>query len=373
MALAFATVPALAPESHGQEATSPPANWTIPSDHEIRELLAQIITLRHQGVGIVVGLIGPWGRRVIAYGKRDAKDAGPLDGDTEFPIDSNTKVFTALLLTDMVQRGEVRLTDPVIELLPKGLTVREHDGKLMTLVDLATHTAGLPTEPTNVPSDEEANHWADYTEEKLFAFLATYKLSRDPGVKWEYSNIGYGLLGDALAGRAGMDYETLVKARILGPLGMRDTSITLSSDQTRRLTPGHDSQFRRVIAFDVNMAVAGLGAFRSTANDTLTFLAAELGYLKTPLSAPMASMLTVIRPMATPTAVQALGWGVWKLPHDWVVNKESGTHGFRTYIAFMPRTRVGVVVLMNANTGLDYDDIGDHILTGLPVPSVVEH
>ncbi|MGC1520781.1 MAG: serine hydrolase, partial [Steroidobacteraceae bacterium] len=162
----------------------------------------------------MVGVIDAKGRRIVAYGSLEKADKRPLDGDTVFEIGSITKVFTSLLLADMVQRGEVKLDDPIAKYLPASAKVPERNGHSITLVDLATHTSALPRMPANFRPKDPANPYADYTDEQLYAFLSSYELIRDVGAKYEYSNLGFGLLGQGLAHRAGTDYETLVETRI---------------------------------------------------------------------------------------------------------------------------------------------------------------
>src|SRR5688572_11691247 len=144
-------------------AAAPPPQSTIVSDAEIRKILVDRIDARQQGVGIVVGVIEPAGRRIVAYGTFDRKEKRAVNGDTVFEIGSVTKVFTSLLLADSVQRGEVALTDPVAQYLPPGTKVPERGGKKITLQDLATHTSALPRLPTNLAPKNPANPYADYT------------------------------------------------------------------------------------------------------------------------------------------------------------------------------------------------------------------
>ena len=347
-------------------ASTPPADWQPPSDAEIRQLLVDRIDTQHQGVGIVVGVIDAKGRRVIAYGKSDSANGRALDGDSEFEIGSITKVFTSLVLADMASKDEVKLDDPIATYLPPGVIAPQKDGKSITLVDLATHTSGLPRMPTNFAPKAPDNPFADYSYDQLWAFLSSYELPRDPGASWEYSNLGFGLLGDLLARRAGTDYQTLLKARVLGPLGMTSTTITLTPDEQARLTAGHDSYLRPVANWDLP-TLAGAGALRSTANDLMSFLAAEMGLTSSPLQADMADTLAVRRPTGTPEMEQALGWEVLHLPNADIVQHNGGTGGYHTLVAFNPKTKVGVVVLTNAETDAGADDIGLHILTGAPV------
>jgi len=332
----------------------------VVSDADIRAILADRIDVQHQGVGIVVGVIDPAGRRVVAYGKT-AKDGKPVDAGTVFEIGSITKVFTSLLLADMVQHGEVALTDPVSKYLPPDVKVPERGGKKITLIDLATHTSGLPYMPTNVHPKDPANPFADYTVAQLYEFLATVQLTRDIGSTYEYSNLGGGLLGQALARRAGKDYETLVRTRILEPLAMKSTAITLSKAMKDRLAIGHDAALQPVSNWDLP-ALAGAGALRSTATDLLTFLAANIGIEKSPLASSMAAMLATRRSTGTPNLEIALGWHIWTRDGHEIIWHNGGTAGYRTWIGFDPKSRTGVVVLSNTSTSAGPDDIGVHLL-----------
>jgi len=333
----------------------------VPNDTEIRTVLTQRIDQARQSVGIVVGVIEPKGKRIVAYGALDQGDPRPLNGDTLYEIGSVTKVFTSLLLSGMVQRGEVALTDPVAKYLPTSVKVPERGGRSITLQDLATHTSGLPRLPNNLLPKDPGNPYADYTVEQLYEFLSGYTLTRDIGTQYEYSNLGGGLLGHVLARRAGMDYEALVRSRITEPLQMKSTAITLTPELKARLAAGHDPNLKRAANWDLP-TLAGAGALRSTANDMLAFLAANLGYSKTPLAPAMAAMLTLRRPTGTPDLEIALGWHIFTRFGNDIVWHNGGTGGYRSFIGYNPKTRAGVVVLSNAGTAAGVDDIGLHLL-----------
>ncbi len=121
----------------------------LPSDEDIRKLLVQRIDDYHQSVGIVAGVIDANGRRIVSYGALAKGDTRPLNGDTVFEIGSITKVFTSLILADMVRKGEVALTDPVAKYLPDTVKVPTRNDRPITLQDLATHTSGLPSLPSH--------------------------------------------------------------------------------------------------------------------------------------------------------------------------------------------------------------------------------
>lgn len=344
-------------------AAAPVATVQLP-DAAIRQILVQRIDTDRQSLGMVVGVIDARGRRVIAHGVT-GRGGKPVDGRTLFEIGSVTKVLTSLLLADMVRRGEVRLDDPVAKHLPPGTVVPTRNGKAITLIDLATHTSGLPRLPTNMAPKAPLNPYADYTEAQLDAFLRDYALPRDIGATYEYSNLGVGLLGRALAYRAGGDYEGVLRQRVLAPLGMTDTAIALTPDQAARFSDGHNAALQPTPHWELP-SLAGAGALRSAADDLLKLTAAELGQGQTPLSAAMADQLVPRRP-ATGDVLVALGWHIWPTADGEIISHGGGTMGFQSFVGFNRRTQVGVVVLSNAAGVMGVEDVGLHLLAGRPL------
>ena len=308
--------------------------------------------------GIAVGVIGADGQqRVFAYGSSGT--ARPIDGNTVFEIGSVTKVFTTAILADMVAKGDVALDDPAAKYLPASAKVPSRNGRQITLLDLATQSSGLPRMPTNFSPKDPANPYADYTAEQLLAFLSTYELTRDIGTTYEYSNLGMGLLGIALAHRAGMSYEELVTQRILQPLGMTDTRIVLTPAMRERLALGHGAGGSVVSNWDIP-GMAGAGALRSTVNDMLKFLAANMDSASTPLGRVLASTHATRHGSREAPPELGLGWHIRPLPDGQIIWHNGGTGGYRSFTGFNPASRRGVVVLTNAATGPD--DIGFHII-----------
>ena len=182
-------------------------------DDEIRTILRDRIESARQSVGIVACSFDSGGQKTVAYGSSDSANGRPLDGDSVFEIGSITKVFTALLLAEMVTRGEVSLDDPVAKYLPASVKMPARNGKQISFLDLATYRSGLPPLPDGIPNDGD-NPYANYTAEQLYAFLSSHTLRFDPGRRYEYANLGFGLLGHVLALKADAPYEELMVSRI---------------------------------------------------------------------------------------------------------------------------------------------------------------
>ncbi|HKG94151.1 MAG TPA: serine hydrolase [Gemmatimonadaceae bacterium] len=331
------------------------------SDSAIREIIKGRVEAQ-TAAGIVVGVIEPDGRRrVVSYGASGT--ARPLDANSVFEIGSITKTFTAAVLAEMARRGEVRLDDPVAKYLPASVTVPSRNGRQITLVDLATQSSGLPRMPTNFSPKDQSNPYADFTPELLYAFLSSYQLQRDVGAEYEYSNLGVGLLGHALTLRAKADLETTYRRYLLDPLGMKDTRVALAPSMRERLALGHNEAGNVVPNWDV-AALGGAGALRSTANDMLAYLAANMAADADSVRGPLAPALHathVRRRDAGPGGI-GLAWHIRPTPAGGsIVWHNGGTGGYRTFAGYDPARRVGVVVLTNSS-GAGHDDIGFHLL-----------
>ena len=329
------------------------------TDDEVKSILQDRIDRAKRGVGIVVGLVDEKGARVITYGNASKDSKKALNGDSVFEIGSVTKVFTATLLADMVERGEVSLNDPISKYLPKTVKTPTRDGKEITLLDLATQTSGLPRLPTNLAPKDPQNPYADYSVDQMYAFLSSYTLTRGIGEKYEYSNLGVGLLGHILTLRAGTDYETLIRKRICEPLRMSDTKIKLTPEMLARLATGHNPALMSVPNWDLP-TLAGAGALRSTVNDMLKFVAANLGLTKSPLLVAMQKAHQSLRETGQPDLSIGLNWHILKKFDSEMIWHNGGTGGYHSFIGLDQKNRRGVVVL--SNSANDIDDIGRHVL-----------
>ena len=308
------------------------------------------------GGGVVVGVVQHGVRRVFAFGT-----AKP---DSIFEIGSVTKTFTGLMLARLVAEGKVKLDEPVRELLPEN-TVPKPDGPEITLLDLAIQHSGLPRMPSNFHPADFQNPYADYRPADLYTFVASHGVTKtaDPG--FLYSNLGVGLLGQALANRAGVNYAELLEREIAGPLGLKDTVVPLSREQQARFMQGHTVDQKPAHAWDLD-ALAGAGAIRSTAKDMLTYLEAQLHPEKFPALATAIVETHELRADSLPGMRIGLAWlYVNKGEFYW---HNGGTGGFSSYAFFDPRNDCAAVVLFNGAPRLDgtfSDLLGAHIRSRL--------
>jgi len=313
------------------------------------------------GAGVSIAVIQHGVRRVFSYGA-----AKP---DSIFEIGSITKTFTGLILSQLVEQGKVKFDEPVRALLPPG-TVAKPAGDEITLLDIATQHSGLPPMPDNFHPADSTNPYADYTAASLYAFLAKQGVARPAKPEFIYSNLGFGLLGQALAVRSGLSYPALLKREVVDPLGLKDTTVVLSPEQQSRFIPGHDGNHHPAHAWDLD-ALAGAGAIRSTAGDMLTYLEANLHPETLKPAGHSAAAATLAAALTQQHELRAdVGPGT-RIALAWLFEEASGnywhngaTGGYSAFAFFNPKADYAAVVLFNTTLGPHgsfADRLGQHI------------
>lgn len=253
----------------------------------------------------------------------DAVGADPASAVYE--IGSVTKVFTGLLLADLVSDGTVRLEDPAARYLDGA------EGPV-TLLQLATHTSGLPRLPPGLRRQAVLHLGDPYARYRAGQLVraAQRSLSTAAGGPYSYSNYGYGLLGYLLGQAAGEPYEALVASRVVDPLGLKSTGFDGQPVQgTRRGNPVPPWHFG---------VLSACGGLRSTAADLAVFLRACLE--------PTEVIGLALEPRADIGPGRRIGLA-WQHSGD-VIWHNGATGGFSSMIAFNPARRTGIVALTNA-------------------------
>jgi D-alanyl-D-alanine-carboxypeptidase/D-alanyl-D-alanine-endopeptidase len=262
-------------------------------------------------------------------------------------------------LADMSLKKQLDLHDPVSKFLPKNVKTPARNGKEISLLTLSTHRSGMPRFPYNVDPRNLDNPYAGYSVDQLYEYISNFEPGFDIDSKWRYSNIGYGLLGNILTIVAQKDFETLVKDEICRPLGMNSTVISLTPTQRSNIATGHAETGVPAGFTDLGAIEAG-GALRSNVNNLLTFAEANLGLIKTDLLPAMKLTHVLQAKKDGNDTYTTMGWTLSNDDGKYILFKDGGTLGYRTFIGIDKNKKIGVVVLSNSNNPVT--DIGWHIL-----------
>lgn len=306
---------------------------------------------------IVVGFLGLNGSNIYSFGNISESNNKPVNENTFFNIDSITKTFTTLALANMVNQGIIKLDDPIEKYLPKNVTVPQFNGVKITIEDLATHTSGLPFMPFNIwINGTIGNIDPHYNVTQLYQGLSNTTLLSKPGTKFLYSDFGMGLLGYILTLReGGITYEQLIKNRILDVLGMNDTKINLSEDNIKERFPVGHFNGSEIKTPTIPSVIAGAGALRSTAEDMLKYLSANLGMLHTTLDKSIQLQHLIYHPgmIANPmnySEYVGLGWRILTDLGTEVFAHQGAINGWNSFIGFIPTKQIGVILLCSCDS-----------------------
>ena len=351
--------------------TSPPVT-NANSSVTYKEISAQVKSfifdqiVNKSNAAIVIGFVDPDGTKIFSFGNMSTAHNIPVNQNTFFNIGSITKTFTTLLLADMVKQGIVNLNDPVEKFLPPSVKVPQFNGKKITLEDLADHTSGLPEWPSNVWLNNTVGDInPNYNVTQLYQALSDTKLTREPGAQVQYSSFGIGLLGHILSLESdGISYEELVKDRILDVLGMNDTKIALSQNETNnRFSVGHLGG-KEIITPRIPTILADSGAFRSPAPDMLKYVSANLGLIHTKLDDAMqlGHLIRHTSIIANPmnySEFRGLGWRVLTNFGTETITHTGAINGWNAFAGFIPTKQVGVIAMCSCDsTDADMGSLG---------------
>jgi D-alanyl-D-alanine-carboxypeptidase/D-alanyl-D-alanine-endopeptidase len=332
----------------------------MPSDGEIAKILSDRIGRDQANIGIAVAVIENGQTRFVSHGTLSVDGTEPVTEHTPFEAGSITKVFTNLLLAQLVNEGKIDLDAPIVDYLPEGTVLPETDDRAITAFDLATHSSGLSGLPDVIAQGGIDNPYSGVGTDALFDWLASYQMPQQIGESFEYSNPGTALLGAAIAHVGGADYAELLQSWILDPLAMAETSLQLTGEPLPEgMATGHNGAREPVSNWDFD-GFAPAGALISTSSDLAKFIAAASGAVETPLRPAFDTMLARTRPAGNDAI--GLGWFITDTGAGEVVWHNGMTNGFRSFAGFERNSGNGVVVLSNMVTEAGIEDIGMHLL-----------
>ena len=332
----------------------------MPANGQISQILADRIDRDQANVGIAVAVIEGGETRFVSHGTLGKDDPAPVNEFTPFEAGSITKVMTSLVLAQLALEGRIDLAAPIADYLPQATVVPDADGVPVTGFDLATHMSGLSGLPDDITARGLANPYSGYSAEQLLDWLGEQQLDGPIGTRFQYSNVGVAILGQAIEHITGKSYAQVLEEQVFQPLDMEQSSLSLSPDKPEGMAIGHDAAGNPVDYWDFD-AFSPAGALITTASDLAKFVAAASGSTDTELRPAFDKMLERTRPVDETGSI-GLGWFVTPTGSGEIVWHNGITNGFRSFAGFERNSGNGVVVLSNMSTQTGIEDIGMHLL-----------
>jgi serine-type D-Ala-D-Ala carboxypeptidase/endopeptidase len=326
---------------------------------EIVEFNGVMLFLESRVPAMIVGAVRNGETVVVGFGETSDGSGKVPDGQTVLRIGSITKAFTGQVLADRVAKGSVKFTDRLQDRLGWPVKVPERGGRQIRLLELATHTSGLPRE-VDRPAAPPDDPFRTLTQDAYIKGLQSDPLLFTPGTGGLYSNFAYDLLAAALSNAAGKPYDALLKESVLDPVGLKDTVLALRDGDAVRLLQGHNFDGKPMPNVKATGVMAGASSLYSTPNDILRWLAWHLDRFS-PQGAELRLLdhaAYVPRDGLSPVAgfdeaghmdAMGLGWVVMAAKGDrpLILQKTGGLQGVFSYAAFAPTRGVGVFVAIN--------------------------
>jgi D-alanyl-D-alanine-carboxypeptidase/D-alanyl-D-alanine-endopeptidase len=327
--------------------------------NEIVEFNGAMIFFGSHVPGMIIGAVRNGETAVFGFGQAADGPGKEPNGQTLLRIGSITKAFTGEVLAGLVDRGTVKLGDRLQDRLGWPVKVPERGGKPIRLIDLATHTSGLPREVERPPGPPD-DPFRTLTQEAYIKGLQSDPLLFPSGTGGLYSNFAFDLLAAALEHAGGKPYDALLKEIVLDPAGMKDTLFTLRQGDAQRLFQGHNFDGKPMPDVKATPVMAGASSLYSTPDDILRWLAWHLDRF-----APQGANLRLLdhaayvpRDGLSPVSgfdesghmdAMSLGWVVMAPKGDrpLILQKAGGLQGIFSYAAFAPTRGVGLFIAIN--------------------------
>ncbi len=316
---------------------------------------------QNQIPGVAVAIYYQGQDHYYNFGVADTSTNQAVTQNTIFELASVTKSFTATLLGICVEQGKCQLNDPVTHYLPAFSKNTTAAISHVTLQELATHTASFPRMSQDFGVIDPAAANAD---SQLMSQLAQWQPSIPIGTQYQYSNIGFGLLGEAVANALDTNYSDAVNQYIFQPLNMSSSFVNVPNDQQNRYAQGYNEQGNPAPHYDTS-AWPGGGGLRSTSADMLQYLKANMGVLN--ISPQLSAAMNLTEQgyfNVNPHFTQGLAWQLKDIRNLNVINKNGENQGFNTYVAMVPQQKIAIVVLANKR-GVKPNKIANQILHAL--------
>lgn len=330
--------------------------------------------------GVVARVDAPAGQHTVAVGPAGVRGDHRLSGDEAFRVGSITKMFTATVALQLVEDGAIELDAPVAEVVPEHAALFQH-GAEVTLRQLLSHTAGLPGDVSpeffqdawdlgyiKVDDGVATVDCADVERHDRWGYVDG-DAAFEPGTDWEYSNVGYQLVGEIIEAVTGQPLEDVYRERILAPLRMDDSWLDCPEDPRHELAGGFhpphidDLPGQDDAPFDVTMLARhawAAGGLVSTAEDLSVFARALFGGELFDDEATLAAMLE-----PGPSRAYGLGLGLGGGSGAAIAGHSGSVAGYGSQLSYDVDRDIVIVVLSNKTPEPHHTPLATQVATAV--------
>jgi CubicO group peptidase (beta-lactamase class C family) len=322
---------------------------------EAQTLESQIDSISKQhfkdkfNVGLSIGVIDKGQKKEFYYGGKYSAHIKDVDSLTLFEIGSVTKLYTAFILASLENDNVLSRYDLLSKYLPYALHKGKKWSRKIRLVDLATHTSGLPafdnTKSLKAFKEfDENNPYGMFTDEFLMHVLSNVDTLNNYG-KVRYSNFGIGLLAYAMAKGSKTSFEKLFERYITNGQALKNTHLKISEQQLTDVAIPHRQEAKMPLIQLASLSPSG--SIKATMPDLLQFLYLHINPTKES-GKKIASLLE--NQLKDGEQAVGLGWGIHKVKNETVYFHNGGTYGSSSIVIIVPSKKAAAAILANNNT-----------------------